>query len=253
MSTTQVVPILSVETVSDTVFLLKVPFESKPLPGQFVMIRPEEKRTDPFLPRPISVCDWRDGVLSLLIAVVGRGTALLSDMRAGNMVRVTGYLGNAFPDDTETVWFVGGGIGAAPLIYAFRESRASDKKIMFGFRNKSNVLDSSSFFGVTAEVATDDASAGFAGSVVSLCEQRLQEASVLPKMMCTCGPEVMMKALQVVARRYSVPLFHSLESVMGCGIGACLGCRRELPGRSVLVCKDGPVFSGDDIYPEVIS
>jgi dihydroorotate dehydrogenase electron transfer subunit len=43
-----------------------------------------------------------------------------------------------------------------------------------------------------------------------------------------------------------------LEQVLGCGIGACYGCRIETKKGPKLVCKDGPVFELSDIIWEEI-
>ena len=34
---------------------------------------------------------------------------------------------------------------------------------------------------------------------------------------------------------------------MGCGLGGCLSCTCETVNGNKLACKDGPVFSGEDI------
>ena len=43
----------------------------------------------------------------------------------------------------------------------------------------------------------------------------------------------------------------SMEERMGCGIGACLVCAVKIRknGEAVMghVCKDGPVFAGEDV------
>lgn len=40
----------------------------------------------------------------------------------------------------------------------------------------------------------------------------------------------------------------AMEKVMACGIGVCRGCIIELKnGKNASVCKDGPVFLGDEI------
>jgi dihydroorotate dehydrogenase electron transfer subunit len=36
-----------------------------------------------------------------------------------------------------------------------------------------------------------------------------------------------------------------LEAVLGCGVGACLGCTVQTRKGQKLVCRDGPVF---DLY-----
>ena len=62
-------------------FLLRLEGDTSGLtnPGQFVNIRVPEK----FLRRPISVCDWREGELTLVYRVAGSGTAVLRDMQPG--------------------------------------------------------------------------------------------------------------------------------------------------------------------------
>lgn len=50
-------------------------------PGQFVNIRLEGK----FLRRPISVCDWEEGKLTLVYKVVGHGTAQMAAMAPGSL------------------------------------------------------------------------------------------------------------------------------------------------------------------------
>ena len=51
-----------------------------------------------------------------------------------------------------------------------------------------------------------------------------------------------------LGEQYSVPGQAALETEMGCGYGACLGCAVPHPdGRFRLCCKDGPVFSFDEV------
>ncbi|HNT29027.1 MAG TPA: dihydroorotate dehydrogenase electron transfer subunit [bacterium] len=230
--------------VADDCFLMAVPFEPEPLPGQFVMLSFGDGRTDPFLPRPISIFDWEGGMLTLLIRVVGRGTLLLGRQVAGATVRVTGPLGNSFPDDAGRVCFIGGGIGVAPLFYAAKRSKAKDRSFILGFRS----ADESYLTGEFSEVApvrfvSDDGSLGeklFPHEKLDA----LVTAGERPDLIVTCGPEKMMAAVHGVAKKHGLRDVHSLESRMGCGIGACLGCRVSMPGASVLVCKEGAVFDG---------
>ena len=39
----------------------------------------------------------------------------------------------------------------------------------------------------------------------------------------------------------------SFEERMGCGFGACMGCSRKMKTGMKRICKDGPVFSYDEI------
>ena len=63
-------------------------------PGQFADIR----LAGYFLRRPVSVCSWSDGALTLYYKVAGAGTAQLSTLAPG----------------TELDLLVGGGVGALP-------------------------------------------------------------------------------------------------------------------------------------------
>ncbi len=66
-------------------------------PGQFVNIKIDEK----YLRRPISVCDFDQGKLTLIYKVVGSGTAWLADRKPGEKLNLLYPLGNGF--DTNAI------------------------------------------------------------------------------------------------------------------------------------------------------
>ena len=82
-------------------------------PGQFADIR----LAGYFLRRPVSVCSWSDGALTLYYKVAGAGTAQLSTLAPGTELDLLVGLGNGF--DTAPAGarplLVGGGVGASPL------------------------------------------------------------------------------------------------------------------------------------------
>ena len=85
-------------------------------PGQFVEIRCS-RLVDPLLRRPLGVHRiWTRGI-DLLYEVTGKGTAILSERRAGEELDVIGPLGNGFDLSlaSDTNILVAGGIGVAPL------------------------------------------------------------------------------------------------------------------------------------------
>lgn len=249
MSINSITKIVSNRFLNSDSFLLDVEFSEKPRSGQFVMLSMVDGRSDPYLPRPISVFDWNDGVLSLLIKVVGKGTELLSKMKPGEKIRVVGHLGNSFPDSEGTVYYVGGGIGVAPLLYTAKNSKAKKKVFFLGFKNEEAVIAREMFEKHGKVVlCTDDGSCGMKGYPHNALENMLKNGEI-PDLICTCGPEIMMESVHKVASKHSnIQIYHSLEARMGCGIGACLGCRVETKGGNYLVCKDGPVFNGKDIF-----
>ncbi len=250
MAVNRIVRIVENRWVNDENFLLSVELPERPKPGQFVMVSQADDRADPFLPRPISVFDWEDGVLRLLIRVVGKGTRLLSTMDKGELVRLVGHLGNGFPDHEGTVVFVGGGIGIAPLFYTAKCSKAEEKIFVLGFKNKDAVIMEDEFRKLgKVIVTTDDGTSGHHGFPHQYIGKMMENKHHID-MVLTCGPEPMMEAVHRTVHGSGIHDFHSLEARMGCGIGACLGCRVDLPGGSFLVCKEGPVFEGDEIYEE---
>ena len=82
-------------------------------PGQFVNI----KLDGFFLRRPISVCDWQDGELTLIYKVLGRGTAQMATLPVGTALDVLTGLGNGYDLSPagEAPLLVGGGVGIPPL------------------------------------------------------------------------------------------------------------------------------------------
>ena len=82
-------------------------------PGQFVNIALPGN----FLRRPISVCNWTEHALMLLVRVVGEGTHTLVRSVPGTELDVLSGLGNGFDMSLagEHPVLAGGGIGIAPL------------------------------------------------------------------------------------------------------------------------------------------
>ncbi|MGI6469483.1 MAG: dihydroorotate dehydrogenase electron transfer subunit [Syntrophomonadaceae bacterium] len=223
-------------------------------PGQFVHVRPASTY-DPLLRRPLSLYDVNHqlGSITLLYKVVGRGTALLSQVKSREQVDIMGPLGRGFTllAGRQKALLVGGGVGTAPLIYLARvlQEQGHYIKAAYGaasaqeaavFARKFNEL------GVEAWPATMDGSLGYKGTVVGLLQNEPHLAKA-DRIYC-CGPEKMMEAVTAFARRNHVKGEVSLEEAMACGVGACLGCARKLNPQDneyVKVCKDGPVFDMD--------
>jgi dihydroorotate dehydrogenase electron transfer subunit len=61
----------------------------------------------------------------------------------------------------------------------------------------------------------------------------------------------MMRAVAELGATAGVPVFVSLEPVMGCGMGGCYSCvvpvRHEGTPHFVRACLDGPVFDAADL------
>ncbi len=232
-------------------------------PGQFVMIRVASEGSDPLLSRPFSFHRLHkdDGLFEILLRVVGTGTRILSQRPPGSTLDVVGPLGRGFTPPSgpgETVALVAGGIGIAPLWALLDELTAKTHKnhrdqlyVFYGARTRTELVPLSPLkrLGVSLVVSTDDGSAGEQATVVEALARRHETGMVPLDRLYACGSLPMQVSLARWASGRGILVEMSLESMMACGIGACLGC--ALPAvdpedpqaeRYVHVCTDGPVF-----------
>jgi dihydroorotate dehydrogenase electron transfer subunit len=71
-----------------------------------------------------------------------------------------------------------------------------------------------------------------------------------PDIICACGPMEMLTCVAGIAEKHNVCCQVSIETMMACGMGACLGCAvaaRKHARRYLHACKDGPVFDTRDL------
>lgn len=229
-------------------------------PGQFVMVRIPGQQSL-LLRRPFSVHNRLRGGnrvsgFELLYKVVGEGTTAMSEMAAGDVIDVLGPLGNGFShtEDTQDVFIVAGGIGVASLYYLvleLAEKGVSKSTVFLGGCSANDILCKEDMEALGAEVlvTTEDCSLGEEGFVTLLVEKAM-ESENKPDMIYACGPQAMLKKLSDIAASFNVPCQVSLETVMACGFGVCLGCaveKAENTGTYFHACTDGPVFDSREV------
>lgn len=209
-------------------------------PGQFAALRLDGF----FLRRPISVCDWGQEELTLLYKVVGQGTNAMTRLKPGAKLDMLTGLGNGYdltPSGSSPL-LVGGGVGVPPLYGLCRRLLAQGKapQVLLGFNTASEVFYADAFraLGAPVQVATVDGSLGAAGFVSDLMPGLSYDYFY------ACGPSPMFRAIEAVA---TTPGQYSLEERMGCGFGACMGCTIQTRLGPKRVCKDGPVFSREEV------
>lgn len=216
-------------------------------PGQFVHLRCGEG-LDPLLRRPLSIClaDAEKGLLYLWYQVKGKGTELLRKLRQGDGADLIGPLGRGFeiPEGKRTV-LAGGGMGIAPLIFLGYALAESNKvTAFFGSKSEEQLPPRQLFPPAEGYLATEDGSVGYQGFVTEILEDCLEGEK--PDLLYACGPPGMLRQVADLAERRDIPLQVSLETVMACGVGACLGCTcenaKDEGGSWFKVCQDGPVF-----------
>lgn len=224
--------------------------------GQFVMVHP--LRAGCLLPRPFSILDQSDATLSILVKVVGKGSAALAALQAGEELRAFGPLGSSFDAPAlreRPAILVAGGVGLVPLHVLARELRREGTVIpLFGAQTPADLPrelfqgdDSNWQLWVEREVDTNCRE----GLVTTGLREALQEHPAA--VVATCGPTPMMRAVAAICRDAGHPLWLCLEEQMGCGAGVCRACviGDAHSDRMRTVCKEGPVFALDDIRFEL--
>lgn len=216
--------------------------------GQFVHISvPSDSR---LLRRPFGVSEYdlEEGTVSVLYAVVGEGTRVLSTVKEGTQLACILGLGNGFPEiaGAKKIALLGGGMGVVlfPALAKELAAKGVEASAYIGFANKNKIIceDEISEF-APVKVATDDGSYGVKGYAADMLKEDIAKGEKFDAVFC-CGPEPMFKALQ--KSPLGVPTYVSLEERMGCGVGACLTCSCKIKtadgDKYLRVCKDGPVF-----------
>ncbi|RBP67307.1 dihydroorotate dehydrogenase electron transfer subunit [Alkalibaculum bacchi] len=228
------------ECVQDNMYSLSVEYSGSCKMGQFFMLRCWD--FDPLLSRPISIYDFRDGIVKFLYQVMGKGTEKLSKLKAQDVITLQGPYGNGFPYlDEEDITLVGGGMGIAPLHYAAKELYRINPnrhiEIYLGVREENPIIKQfkDEFPNVKVNI----------GGIITEDIEYKKDHVIL-----TCGPEIMMKIISEEGKNQGITVYTSVEKRMACGVGACLGCTCKTTKGNKRACKDGPVFLGEEILYE---
>ncbi|MFW6136730.1 MAG: dihydroorotate dehydrogenase electron transfer subunit, partial [Candidatus Aminicenantaceae bacterium] len=222
-------------------------------PGQFLMVRVTEQ-LHPLLRRPLSIHDKSRDNIAIFFQITGTGTLMLSRKREGDCLDVMGPLGKGFeipPQASGKSALVGGGRGIAPMIFLARRLRTLGHpfQIYYGARSRAQLPLKNELSSLILFCSTEDGTFGTPGLVTSLLENHC--AKELPERIYACGPEAMLEEVSLLSQRLQIPAQLSLESVMGCGFGACWGCVKRLKtkGREgwYKICQKGPVIHAEDL------
>ncbi len=246
---------------------VKVPDWSPASPGQFALLHADSSGC--FLPRAFSVAGQERDLVSFLISPIGRGTQELNGLGIGDLVWVTGPLGNRFEVEalvappSSRILVVAGGVGAAPFpllldrLTALACAPMLSVLVLLGFRDETQARSAEPVEAAAAglaasgckcriEIATEDGSGGRAGLVTDLLTSHLRPGDRV----FVCGPTAMAEAVWRVCQKVpNTTVWFSMETVMACGVGSCHGCALTLADGSIArVCHEGPVFSGSALY-----
>ena len=195
------------------------------------------------------------------IRVVGRVTRGLAEVQQGQRVGIRGPFGRGWPLDKaegRDVLIVTGGLGCAPVVSVInyiisRRDRFGRLTIMQGVKHADDLLWReryklwSQMPDTHVVVAADAGGKQWpwrVGPVIGMFD----ELDLVPDrtLAMMCGPEGMMHA--AIERLLEIGmtedmLFMSMERNMQCAVGHCGHC--QYGGQ--FICKDGPVFSYNEI------
>lgn len=219
--------------IAKSVFKMKLSANIKAKSGQFFMVKGFEDEN--MLPRPISLCDVDEETLTFLYLAVGRGTKLLSQKKVGEEVEVLGPLGNGFDlevKEDDKVAIVTGGIGIAPMLNLAKNLNCKID-LYAGFRDEIYFIDEIKEYVENVYITTESGKHGYKGYITDIIKDEYSKVY-------SCGPNVMMKSLKSL--NLNAKVYVSLESHMGCGIGACLACSCKTKKGMQRICKEGPIF-----------
>lgn len=248
------------ESLSENIFLIDVSaprVAEKCLPGQFVIVRADEKGER----IPLTICDYNrgNGTVSLVVQIVGASTLKLSRLNENDGVEdIVGPLGVpseiVTADDeflkNKNIVFVAGGVGTAPVYpqVKYLSERGYKFDVIIGAKSKNIVIleDEMKRYAKNVYVCTDDGSYGFKGLVTDKLSE-LTESGEKYDICVAIGPVIMMKFVSKLTEKLGIEQIVSMNPVMVDGTGMCGACRLTVGNEVKFACVDGPEFDGHKV------
>jgi len=217
------------------------------------------------IPIGIASSPTEKGFVKFTVNKVGLVTNYLHAMKVGDIMGIRGPLGNWYPWEIledKNVVIIGGGFAFTTLrssiIYMLdpaNRPKFKDIHVIYGARTPGMLLYKDELaewekrddinMHITVD-GTDDPEWKYnVGFVPTITEQKAPSADE-DTYAIICGPPIMIKFTQPVLDNLGYQHDHiimSLENRMKCGIGMCGRCN---VGKE-FVCKDGPVFTLDQL------
>lgn len=222
--------------------------------GQFFqLLCPSPDGAEVWTRRPMSiyVVDAPNGRLEFLYKVLGRGTAGLATLKAGDEFNIAGPFGNGFTLDPrwKNIVVIGRGVGLATMapISQLAANAGVGVTAILSARKPALAMSADLFEGMGASVVPvlDSDGSSAVENVEAILEKLIAAGRV--DAFYTCGSNRLLALVQRLGKKHDIPGQVAMEQIMACGLGPCYICVRtfEIDGRKVLrrVCRDGPVFN----------
>jgi NAD(P)H-flavin reductase len=196
------------------------------------------------------------------IRYTGNVTQNITRLKVGDVIGVRGPFGTFWPLEQakgSDIIISTGGIGLPPLrsflYYAMRHRQEYGRIVLlYGARTPRDLQFTKEYetwekAGIETMITVDRGDESWTGQVgvVPILFYRVR-MDPRKTFVFTCGPEIMIRfvVFEALARRVpSDRIFVSLERNMKCGLGQCGHCQIG----PYFVCKDGPVFSFNQLEP----
>ncbi len=226
--------------------------------GQFIELTLDGIGEAPFTPSSSPLVKDK---IEITIMRAGYVTELIHQLQPGETLGIRGPFGRGYPLEDlygKEILVLGGGCGFAPLrslLYNLEAEKDKIKKVTFCYGSKNpreciyqpyiDNLKKIDKFEVMRTVDEADESwteeVGVATVLLDKVDVNLKESVAV-----VCGPPIMMKfgVQKLKEMGYTDDkIYLSMEKNMSCGLGKCGHCMMG----EYFVCKDGPVFTFEEI------
>ena len=204
-------------------------------PGQFYML---------WIPgidsKPYAVSYYNRNELGFTSAAIGKFSNAFDKLKVYDKIGLFGPYGNYF-SIKKNACVVAGGIGISSVSTLI--DKLKNPTIIYGARKKEYLIYLKRYKNKKMLIATDDGSYGKKGFTTDVLKGLLQDKKKNIKIVYTCGPEIMMKKVFELCRKYNIECEASLERFMKCAFGVCGACAID----DKFVCIDGPVFNSQQL------
>ena len=232
--------------------------------GQFVEVTIDGVGEAPYTP---SSSPYVKDKMEITIMKAGYVTEKMHALKGGEILGIRGPFGRGYPVEDfygKEVLILGGGVGLAPLrclILTLLEEEEKFEKIhiLFGAKTPKDFIyadwydELKKHKKVNLLRSVDKADSGWTESegVVTVLLDKV-DLNWDNTVAVVCGPPIMMKfgTLNILEKGCKEEnIYLSMEKNMSCGLGKCGHCAMG----DYFVCKDGPVFTYDEIknYPDI--
>lgn len=226
--------------------------------GQFIELSVDSIGEAPFTPSSSPIITDK---LEVTVMKTGYVTEYMHNLKPGAYMGIRGPFGRGYPVEKffgKEVLILGGGCGLAPirsLLYALEHYKDKIIKVILCYGSKTpsdciykplfNRLNSIDKFEAYRTVDKADEEWNESVGVATVLLDKVK-VNIENSVAVICGPPIMMKfgTKRILEMGYrDEQVYLSMEKNMSCGLGKCGHC---MMGK-YFVCKDGPVFTYNEI------